>query len=182
MNYDFYYNPVTMKRKIYNVTDGTNVILCCYTIKHYENEPYLKFFLKDYNGVLDFPHYKVLFNPFTVHDPEDVHVDETMGINMPKNELSIKKIFAMSGKFLYEITKHNNHIICYNGHKKHNNDIYLFFDLSICNLKNYNTPTCYVSDMVHAKKIDEKPIDSQVTNFVLDNISSFTLEYYAFGH
>jgi hypothetical protein len=173
-----------MKRKIYNVIDGTNVILCCYTVRYDTNnnfdEPYLKYFLKDYNGVLDFPNYKVLFNPFTVHDPEDVHVDETMGIHMPKNELSIQKIFAISRKFLYETTKHENHIICYNGHKKYNNDIYLFFDLSICNLKKYNIPTCYVSNMVHAENIDGKPIDSKVTNFVLDNISSFTLEYTAY--
>jgi hypothetical protein len=181
MNYDIYYNPVTMNRKIYNVTDGTTVILCCYTVRYYTDnnfdEPYLKYFFKDYNGVLDFPHYKVLFNPFSVHDYEEVQVDESIGINMPKNQLSIQKIFTTVRKFLYETTKHENHIICYNGHKKYNNAIYLFFDLSICNLKKYNIPSCCLNDIIHTQNIDGKPIDTHVTNFVLDNISSFTVEY-----
>jgi hypothetical protein len=61
---------------------------------------------------MDFPHYKILFNPFSVHDSEDINVDATIGY-MHRNKLNINKIFEIARKFLYDSTKHNNHIICY---------------------------------------------------------------------
>ena len=183
--FDYEYDPVDVfGRKIYNVTDGSTVILCCYQIHHdYDNsdtKPYLQYLLKDYNGVLNFPRYKLLFNPFSVHEPHDINVDATVAMHH-RNELSANKIFTIVRKCLYDVTKNKNHIIAYVGYKKYKKEIYLFTNIITGSFTNSNckdASICLVDEMINAAPLlDGRQIDPEVTNFVVDNMASFTITY-----
>ena len=170
---DYTYTPVEKyKPKIYNVTNGTNVVLCCYKIFDTTERPFLQYLLADVNGTLDFPRYTVSFNPFRVND---------IGVDIPndtnKYELSSRKIFTIVRKFLLQTTKIEHHNMVYTGYKKYNGDIYLFIDLSISSkIKNLcDSQFCLIDEMVNIERVYNKPIDPRVTNFVQNNMASFTI-------
>ena len=170
---DYTYTPVEKyKPKIYNVTNGTNVVLCCYKTFNIDERPFLQYLLSDVNGSLDFPRYTVSFNPFRVND---------IGVDIPndtnKYELSSRKIFTIVRKFLLQTTKIEYHNMVYTGYKKYNGDIYFFIDLSISSkFKNfYDSQLCLIDEMVNIKRVYNKPIDPRVTNFVQNNVASFTM-------
>ena len=170
---DYTYTPVEKyKPKIYNVTNGTNVVLCCYKIFDTTERPFLQYLLADVNGTLDFPRYTVSFNPFRVND---------IGVDIPndtnKYELSSRKIFTIVRKFLLQTTKIEHHNMVYTGYKKYNGDIYLFIDLSISSkIKNLcDSQFCLIDEMVNIERVYNKPINPRVTNFVQNNMASFTI-------
>ena len=170
---DYTYTPVEKyKPKIYNVTNGTNVVLCCYKIFDTTERPFLQYLLADVNGTLDFQRYTVSFNPFRVND---------IGVDIPndtnKYELSSRKIFTIVRKFLLQTTKIEHHNMVYTGYKKYNGDIYLFIDLSISSkIKNLcDSQFCLIDEMVNIERVYNKPIDPRVTNFVQNNMASFTI-------
>ena len=170
---DYTYTPVEKyKPKIYNVTNGTNVVLCCYKIFDTTGRPFLQYLLSDINGTLDFQRYTVSFNPFRVND---------IGVDIPndtnKYELSSRKIFTIVRKFLLQTTKIEHHNMVYTGYKKYNGDIYLFIDLSISSkIKNLcDSQFCLIDEMVNIERVYNKPINPRVTNFVQNNMASFTI-------
>ena len=170
---DYTYTPVEKyKPKIYNVTNGTNVVLCCYKIFDTTERPFLQYLLADVNGTLDFQRYTVSFNPFRVND---------IGVDIPndtnKYELSSRKIFTIVRKFLLQTTKIEHHNMVYTGYKKYNGDIYLFIDLSISSkIKNLcDSQFCLIDEMVNIERVYNKPINPRVTNFVQNNMASFTI-------
>ena len=170
---DYTYTPVEKyKPKIYNVTNGTNVVLCCYKIFDTTERPFLQYLLADVNGTLDFPRYTVSFNPFRVND---------IGVDIPndtnKYELSSRKIFTIVRKFLLQTTKIEHHNMVYTGYKKYNGDIYFFISLSISSKFKifYDSQLCLIDEMVNIKRVYNKPIDPRVTNFVQNNMASFTI-------
>lgn len=192
---DYTYTPVEKyKPKIYNVTNGTNVVLCCYKIFDTTERPFLQYLLSDINGTLDFPRYTVSFNPFRVSllenvDPTQEGFDSTKsldqnvmrgaygGVAPVVYELSSRKIFTIVRKFLLQTTKIEHHNMVYTGYKKYNGDIYLFIDLSISSkIKNLcDSQFCLIDEMVNIKRVYNKPIDPRVTNFVQNNMASFTI-------
>ena len=170
---DYTYTPVEKyKPKIYNVTNGTNVVLCCYKIFDTTERPFLQYLLADVNGTLDFQRYTVSFNPFRVND---------IGVDIPndtnKYELSSRKIFTIVRKFLLQTTKIEHHNMVYTGYKKYNGDIYFFISLSISSKFKifYDSQLCLIDEMVNIKRVYNKPIDPRVTNFVQNNMASFTI-------
>ena len=170
---DYTYTPVEKyKPKIYNVTNGTNVVLCCYKIFDTTERPFLQYLLADVNGTLDFQRYTVSFNPFRVND---------IGVDIPndtnKYELSSRKIFTIVRKFLLKTTKIEYHNMVYTGYKKYNGDIYFFISLSISSKFKifYDSQLCLIDEMVNIKRVYNKPIDPRVTNFVQNNMASFTI-------
>jgi hypothetical protein len=163
MYMDYTYTPVTdYKRKIYNVN---NVVLCCYKIFNTCNRPFLQYLLADVNGTLDFPRYS---QPFTMIEPKQ---------NQPlQRVLSTNQVFKIARKFLFPVTGIEHHTMMYAGYKKYNGDVYLFIDVSCSNLKVFqNAQFCLIDEMINVKRVYNKPIDPRVTNFVQNNISSFTM-------
>ena len=168
---DYEYNPIdNCKNNIYNVTEDNQIVLCCYKIIG-DDSPFLQYLLADNKGVLDFPRFSVSFKPFAVRK----YSESAQTVNKDRNELSIKNIFKIARTFLLDITKIENHINCYRGHKKYKNDIYLFFDISCCKLKVCDATFCLVDELVNTKHVCGTKIDDDVTNFAINNISMFSL-------
>jgi hypothetical protein len=70
----------------------------------------------------------------------------------------------------------DEHILSYTGYKKYNGCIYLFIDISSCDLKKcHGVRFCLIDEIVNVKHVYNKPIAPMVTNFVRDNMSLFTI-------
>jgi len=154
---DYIYKP-TLKNKIYNVTSGTNVDLCCYKINNTGRMPFLQYLLENVNETLDF---------HTV----PLNLDDTNNL-----ETSTRNILTIASNFLFKVTGVEQHIFSYIGYKKYNGCIYLFIDISSCDLKKcHGVHFCLIDEMVNVKHVYNKPIALMVTNFVRDNMSLFTV-------
>jgi hypothetical protein len=166
---DYTYTPVTeYKRKIYN---PTNVVLCCYKTFNIYNRPFLQYLLANVDNSLDFPRYSI---ESLVNKP----LEKVDSNNNPalKKVLSTNQVFKIARKFLFPVTGIEHHTMMYAGYKKYNGDVYLFIDVSCSNLKVcQNAQFCLIDEMINVKRVYEKSIDPRVTNFVQNNISSFTM-------
>lgn len=167
---DYTYTPVTnYKRKIYNVT---NVVLCLYKIFNMYNRPFLQYLLTNTdNNSLDFPRY-------SIQSLENQQLEKVDSNNQPlKKVLSTNQVFKIVRKFLFPVTGIEHHTMVYTGYKKYNGDVYLFIDLSISSkIKNvYDSQFCLIDEMLNVKRVYNKSIDPRVTNFVQNNMASFTM-------
>jgi hypothetical protein len=179
---DYTYKP-NLKHKIHNVTSGTNVVLCCYKINNTGRMPFLQYLLENVNETLDF-HTVPLFtgvNPRKPPHPKGEFgscFDETFskGWVEQNGDLSTRNISTIASNFLFKVTGVEQHILSYTGYKKYNGCIYLFIDISFCDLKKcHGVQFCLIDEMVNVKMVYNKPIAPIVTNFVRDNMSLFTI-------
>lgn len=155
-------------KKIYNVT---NVALCFYTKTRVATEQYVLQFLMDTTvETLDFPYYNLSYKPFSIHEPG---TGGTQVNHTGRNELSTRRIFEIARKFMLKVTDKPHHILMYSDHKKYNDTVYLFIDAGCVNFKVCkNAQFCSVDELVN---YDER-ISPNVTNFVLNHMSSFTID------
>ncbi len=160
-------------KKIYNVK---NVALCFYTKTRIATEQYVLQFLLDSAGdTLDFPRYTLSYKPFTIHEPG---TGTGTDINTGRNELSTRRIFEIARKFLFKTTDKANtrwscDILMYSNHKKYNDTVYLFIDAGCVNFKVCkNAQFCSFDELVNYNA----RISPNVTNFVLNHMSSFTID------
>ena len=179
---DYTYKP-NLKHKIHNVTSGTNVVLCCYKINNTGRMPFLQYLLENVNETLDF-HTVPLFtgvNPRKPPRPKGEFgscFDETFSKNWVEQngDLSTRNILTIASNFLFKVTGVEQHILSYTGYKRYNGCIYLFIDISSCDLKKcHGVQFCLIDEIVNVKHVYNKPIAPMVTNFVRDNISLFNI-------
>ena len=179
---DYTYKP-NLKHKIHNVTSGTNVVLCCYKINNTGRQPFLEYLLENVNETLDF-HTVPLFTEVNPRKPPHPKGEfgscfaETFskGWVEQNGDLSTRNILTIASNFLFKVTGVEQHILSYTGYKRYNGCIYLFIDISSCDLKKHNgVQFCLIDEMVNVKHVYNKPIAPMVTNFIRDNISLFTI-------
>jgi hypothetical protein len=164
-------HDMNFDKKIYNIT---SVALCFYRKTQVAKEKYVLQYLMDNTGdTLDFPRYNLSYKPFTIHEP-----GTGAGTNTGRNELSTRRIFEIARKFLFNVTDKANtrwscDILIYSDHKKYNDTVYLFIDVGLVNFNVCkNAQFCSVDELVN---YDER-ISPNVTNFVLNHMSSFTID------
>lgn len=158
-------------KKMYNVR---NVALCFYRKTRNSAEQYFLQYLMDNTGdTLDFPRYTLSYKPFKIHE-HGTDIDTNTG----RNELSTPRIFEIARKFLFTATDKANtrwssDILMYSDHKKYNDTVYLFIDAGLVNFKVCkNAQFCSVDELVNYNA----HISPNVTNFVLNHMSSFTID------
>lgn len=159
-------------KKIYNVT---NVALCYYRKTRVSNDKYILEYLMDNTGdALDFPRYILSYKPFSIREPDNQPVVTYTG----RNELSTRRIFEIARKFLFNVTDKANtrwssDILMYSDHKKYNDTVYLFIDVGCVNFNVCkNAQFCSVDELMNYNS----HIYPNVTNFVLNHTSSFTID------
>jgi hypothetical protein len=164
---------INFDKKIYNVT---SVALCYYRKTQVSKEKYVLEYLMDSTGdALDFPRYNLSYKPFSIHEPGTGTDTQT---STGRNELSTRRIFEIARKFLFNVTDKANtrwssDILMYSDHKKYNDTVYLFIDVGCVNFKVCkNAQFCSVDELVNYNA----HISHNVTNFVLNHMSSFTID------
>ncbi len=154
---------------MYNVT---SIALCLYRKTCIARSQYDLEYLMDTTGdTLDFPRYNLSYKPFSIREP-GTHQLDNIDIKS-KNELTTKRIFEIARKFLYKVTDKPYHIMMYSDHKQYNDNVYLFIDVGCINFDSCkNARFCSVDELVNYNA----HISPNVTNFVLNHMSSFTID------
>jgi len=158
-------NPdINFDKKIYNVT---SVALCFYTKTRIAKDQYaLQHLMDTTSDPLDFPRYSLSYKPFSIHEPGT----GTQPVINGRNELTTRRIFEVARKFLYKVTDKPYHILMYSGYKNYNDTVYLFIDVGCVNFEVCkNARFCSVDELVNYTSPNS-------TNFVLNNMSSFTVD------
>lgn len=152
------------ERKLYNVTE---IVLCCYkNLDITADEPTIQYILDSTSGTLDFPHYNLSYNPFSIHEFGSL---ADVGNTKSKNELTVRRIFEVTRKFLLGVTDIKYHTMMYSGYKKHNDAVYVFIDVTCVNFKICkNVQFCSIDELTQYND----HISPNVTNFVLNYMPS----------
>jgi hypothetical protein len=180
--------------------------LCCYKINNSGRQPFLEYLLTDVNKTLDFHTVPLLEkveqngglrglcprveqngdlstrNILTIasnflfkvtgvafENPLLKKMEENGGLRglCPRSEQNFVPFFQKGGE---------QHILSYTGYKRYNGCIYLFIDISSCDLKKcHGVQFCLIDEIVNVKHVYNKPIAPMVTNFIRDNMSLFTI-------
>lgn len=147
--------------KMYN-----NVYICPYNVNNNGKYPFLRFILNNCNKLLFF--YKiVIFKNF--YSKELIYYAQHLLFTL----LMIDDFDEFSKEIFFK------------GFYEYNNNLYLFFDLSICNFKLndiYLSNTiwlCLLDEIVNHKNVCNIPVENNVTDFFINNQSfCFLLDNY----
>ena len=164
------YNPV--EPKYYNYK-GKNILTsnyegevikydyvyaCCYTVNNTGKYPFLNFLLTNsfVDKTLHFPVVPIFKN----YDSDDI--------------VNLSKFCVFSLLMLNDFESFNNEIE-FNGYYQHLNNLYLFFDITKCNIQlndvysNNNLWFTLIDEIINHKKNLNMPISQEVSNFFMQS-------------
>ena len=135
-----------------------NIHTCCYSVNNLGKYPFMRFLLTNslLNKTLNFPQIPVFKN----FDSEEL-------INFSK--------IGLFGLLMLENFEFFNSNVLFNGFYEYNNNLYMFFDITECNIDindvygNNNLWMVLLDEILNHKNICNIDIDSSVTNFFTFN-------------